>query len=101
VSKEALRRLFNQHRYWEKLLSGELRPYILRSVLAPALAQQPPGTLSQIVSYLDSQGQEVARVHQYLRSDGTTGASGRPDPKKLLHNGVLYRLQKSPKGSTS
>jgi hypothetical protein len=101
VSKETLRQLFNQHGYWEKLLSGQLKPHILRSVLASALAQQPPGTLSQIVSYLDSQGNEVARVHQYLRVDGTIGASGRPDPKKLLHNGVLYRLQKSPKRSTS
>src|ERR1700681_3113529 len=101
VSKETLRQLFNQHGYWDKLLSGQLKLHILRSVLAPALVQQPPGTLSQIVSYLDSQGNEVARVHQYLRADGTIGASGRPDPKKLLHNFVLYPLQKSPKSSIS
>ncbi len=42
--------------------------------------------------------QEVARVHQYLRLDGRLGASGLPDPKRILENGVLYRLRKSPTG---
>lgn len=36
------------------------------------------------------EGQKVAGVHQYLRVDGTLGASGRPDPKELLIGGVLY-----------
>jgi len=43
-----------------------------------------------MISYLDPHGREIARVHQYLRKNGTLGGSGRPDPKKLLHNGVLY-----------
>jgi hypothetical protein len=47
-------------------------------------------TRSQLISYLDDAGQEVARVHQYLQPDGTLGASGRPDPKRLLHDGILY-----------
>jgi hypothetical protein len=29
-------------------------------------------------------------VHQYLQPDGTLGASGQPDPKRLLHDGILY-----------
>lgn len=43
-----------------------------------------------MISYLDTNGQEVARVHQYLQPDGTLGASGKPDPKRLLQGGVLY-----------
>jgi len=48
------------------------------------------------VFYLDA-GLEVARVHQYLRTDGTLGASGLPDPKAVLENGILYRIRKPPK----
>jgi hypothetical protein len=42
------------------------------------------------VAYIDQNGREVALVHQYVRSDGSLGASGMPDPKRLFENGVLY-----------
>ena len=45
------------------------------------------------IAYLDSSGHRVAVVHQYLRKDGTLGGSGRPDPKKLFHDGKLYVLR--------
>jgi hypothetical protein len=32
----------------------------------------------------------LAVVHRYLRTDGTLGASGRPDPKRLREGGILY-----------
>jgi hypothetical protein len=48
-----------------------------------------------MISYRTKDGKEIARVHQYLRSDGTIAASGKPDPKRLLENGTLYRLEKS------
>jgi len=32
----------------------------------------------------------VALVHQYLRSDGTLGASGQPDPKRIVIGNVVY-----------
>lgn len=48
-----------------------------------------------MVSYRDNDGNEVARVHQYLRTDGTIGASGKPDPKRLLEGRTLYRLEKA------
>jgi len=43
-----------------------------------------------MVSYRDGQDNEVARVHQYLRPDGNLGLKGRPDPKKVLAQGILY-----------
>lgn len=39
--------------------------------------------------YLDADGNQIALVHQYLRRDGTLGASGLPDPKWLLHEGEV------------
>lgn len=88
-----MRQIFNENRYWERLQAGEFTAVILESRNAPAEAGQPPQTLSQSISYRDLDGNEVARVHQYLLADGVTlGAGGRPDPKRLFHNGVLYRL---------
>lgn len=63
---------------------------------APSAANQPPGTRSQMISYRDASDKEIARVHQYLKPDGTLGASGRPDPKRLLINDdTLLRLVKA------
>lgn len=94
VSSDELRRLFNLGRYWERVQNGERYSVVLRERHpAPRESGQPPCTLSQILSYRDQTGNEVARVHQYKRPDGTLGGSGRPDPKRLVHDGILYRLQ--------
>jgi hypothetical protein len=47
-----------------------------------------------MVSYRDPNDDEVARVHQYLRPDGTIAGSGLPDPKRLFEDGIVYRLMK-------
>lgn len=90
-----MRRRFNDGRYWERAQSGELRIEEWDS-RHPSLtaAHEPYCTRSLLLAYFDNDGNEVARVHQYLRTDGTLGASGRPDPKRLFDNGVLYRLVK-------
>lgn len=86
-----MRERFNSGGYWERLKSGELTAHELDRGI-PRLASEPPGTISQELSYRDADNNEVARVHQYLRPDGSIGASGRPDPKRLLQDGILYRL---------
>jgi len=35
---------------------------------------------------------EVARLHLYLTDQGEVGASGYPDPKRILVGRVMYRL---------
>jgi len=90
VSAETLRKIFNDGGYWELAKQGKLFEKEYYSSPSPKSSGEPPGTLSQIVAYLDSQGRQVAIVHQYLRRDGSVGGSGRPDPKKLFHNGKLY-----------
>jgi len=91
ISLSYLRQLFNEGGYWLKTQDGRLKERLLRdrhpsSPKAPV----PICTRSQLISYIDNDGQEIARVHQYLQPNGTLGASGKPDPKRLLHNGVLY-----------
>lgn len=85
-----LRQRFNDGQYWQRATAGELRQEVKRSTLARPEAEQVQGTVSQIVHYYNAQGEKVAVVHQYLQPDGTIGASGRPDPKMLLENGILY-----------
>ena len=81
--------------------TGNLREFtvVVMENRHPSLtaANEPFCTQSQMVSYRDTENREIARVHQYLRADGSIGASGRPDPKRLLEDGVLYRLVKDPK----
>ena len=90
-----MRQRFNEGRYWERAQIGELRikEWDSRHPSLPA-ANEPYCTRSLMLSYLDQDDNEVARVHQYLRPDGTVGASGRPDPKRLYEGGILYRLTK-------
>ena len=68
--------------------AGRLREVVVKDRPCP-LASEPAGTRSQMVAYFDGV-RRVALVHRYLRPDGTVGASGMPDPKELLDDGVLY-----------
>ena len=45
-----------------------------------------------MISIGDSNDDEIARAHQYLRPDRTLGGSGVPDPKRLYLNGMIYKL---------
>jgi hypothetical protein len=94
VSARELRKLFNNSGYWEQCQTGQLQ-VVRRKSKHPAspLAQEPVCTRSQYIVYINEQGEEIAGVHQYLRPDGTIGLSGRPDPKKVLIDGILYVLE--------
>lgn len=92
VPDATVRRMFNQGLYHSRLLRGEFQQRIIRSRPAQAKLGFPPGTLSQIVAYQDSGGHTIAKVHQYLKPDGSLAASGKPDPKTLLVGGILYTV---------
>ena len=74
-------------RLYQKAATGELVTIVRDEYLAPRAAGQPTGTVAQIVLYFevlpDGERRPIALVHQYLRSDGQVGGSGRPDPKWL------------------
>jgi hypothetical protein len=94
-----MRRRFNRGRYYERVLSGELQTRLKDTHPTRTKANEPYCTRTQEVFYIDPATRlEVARIHQYLRTDGTLGASGLPDPKAIFENGTMYRLRKPPKG---
>jgi hypothetical protein len=98
IEPTEMQRMFNEGGFWEKAKSGEFVTVTLEH-RHPALtiANEPFCTYSQMISYRDAADNEAARVHQYLRPDGTIGASGKPDPKRLFVKGELYRLHRKPK----
>jgi hypothetical protein len=86
--------MFNEGNYVEQVKQGTLRSKLVssRHPSSPR-AREPICTRSQYLIYINSDGKKVAGVHQYLRPDGKIGASGRPDPKELFINGVLYLVE--------
>lgn len=96
IAPREMRKIFNDGEYWERSQRGEFSLIILED-RHPALtkANEPFCTRSQMLSYRDKAGYEVARAHQYLRPKGDIGTSGRPDPKRLFKDGELYRLRKA------
>lgn len=97
VTEWELRKLFNDN-YLDLIEAGKLREVVMRGAgRHPSLyaAHEPYCTESQEVLYIDpATGRELARAHRYLRPDGTVGASGLPDPKRVFVNGIIYRIIK-------
>jgi hypothetical protein len=93
VSPQQIRQRFNEERYVERAARGQLRQVIrLDKALSLATCQSkgyPYGTRKQIVEYYDGEVR-VALVHCVVLPNGTIGASGLPDPKLLLVDGILW-----------
>jgi hypothetical protein len=90
-----MRWLLWRHNILGRAKRGELTILIERDTHpSRTAANEPFCTKTQQLSVLDTTGHEVARLHQYLRTDGTIGASGFPDPKRLEVRQQLYRLHK-------
>jgi len=100
VTPEVLCEMFNSAGYADQITDGILVASV-RTDRHPALpkAAEPFCTRSQIVAYLTQKGKCIALVHQYLRVDGSLGASGRPDPKWLFVNDTVYQAMPPKKGS--
>jgi hypothetical protein len=52
----------------------------------------PDCVYTEILAYIDSSGREIARAERHLRVDGSVGASGKADPKRILIDDTLYIL---------
>ena len=77
--------MFNEGHYLQGIADGTLVKVLRRRGGNATSPDEPPGTLSQKVRYVNADGTKVASVHRYLRPDGTIGAKARvPDPKGLL-----------------
>lgn len=89
-----LRKIFNAEQFEERVATGEIELVVIHRGIPAADKGEPLGTESQAVSFREKDGNELARGHRYLRPDGTLGASGKIDPKRVLKDGYLYRLAK-------
>ncbi len=89
-----LRARFEAGDYVGKAARGELIVAVLdERHPSPRRSGQPKGTRSQLLGYYDRQtGVLLATAHQYRRRDGTLGASGRPDPKRVREGDVIYMV---------
>ena len=87
--------MFNESMLVERAKAGEIIEIVIHSGLPTPVKGLPAGSQTQMISYREKSGLEIARAYRFLLPDGSIGASGKPDPKRLLKNGTLYRLRKS------
>jgi hypothetical protein len=89
VGEAALRKRLAAGDYLNRAAHGEFG-CCLGDEKIPDSPDEPPGTRSLTVSYVNDARERVFLVHLYLRPDGSIGGSGKPDPKWLFEDGVVY-----------
>ena len=95
VSHKSICKLYNESQYPDMVARKLLRKrYIANDHLRHKQrdkVNEPRCTRSQKIRYYKGR-QWVVEVHQYKRRDGTIGASGKPDPKRLRIGNKIYIL---------
>jgi|SRR5208282_1269013 hypothetical protein len=95
VTEQQIQKIFNEH-YLDDITAGKIVETVMEN-RHPSLiaANEPYCTKSQMVSYRNpTTNEELARAHRYVRPNGSIGASGKPDPKRVLFDGIWYRIIK-------
>ena len=75
--------MFNRRDLYARAQGGDVSTVVAQEYTPDPRVGEPDGAVSQLVLYV-LDGEPVALVHQYLRPDGTLGASGLPDPKVVV-----------------
>src|SRR5574337_561934 len=85
VSPEEIQRVYAEADYEGRVQRGELVVSIIDdNHPSRTKAREPICTRSQMIQYRRRRDNVVlVLAHRYLRRDGTIGASGKPDPKKI------------------
>ena len=87
--------MFNAGRYWERVREGELVIVELYSGEPDPDKGQPPGTRTVTYAFRESKaGPDLAHAHAFIQPGWVIGASGKPDPKRIWKDGILYLLKK-------
>jgi hypothetical protein len=95
VDARELRRLFQVEAIEQREANGELTAKVTYSKhVDPPLEFEPLCTHSRRKAFFNLNRKKVAEVHYYERPDGSIGASGSLDPKEIVHQGVLYFLDR-------
>jgi hypothetical protein len=93
-----LRRLFNEGNYIKRLTHGEFRARSVRcnevDLDSPMIgATIPQGSVSQTLQLFNNQNDLVVEFQRFIRPEGTIGASGYNDPKKMRINNVKFHQE--------
>jgi len=96
VSLRSISTMFNKSQYPEQIRGKKLVPYYLRHrhLEHPEERGEPWCTHAQMIRYCDRKGRWKVELFQYLRPDGSIGASGKPDPKRIFLDGTIYKIAK-------
>jgi hypothetical protein len=95
-----LRCRFNHGRYPERLQAGEFTEQRYPIGTPDPSVGLPVGSVSEDVYYYDAKtNNEVLRYHQYTLPDGSIGASGKRDPKRIRIGDVWFRQKRGPDDS--
>lgn len=96
VPAAILRETFNSSQLPALLERGDITPQLLRDahLEQPERVGEGYCTRGQMLRYLDEQGDLLVEVFQYLRPDGSLGASGRPDPKRMRVGNQIWRVER-------
>jgi hypothetical protein len=107
LTQEEMRRRFNEGKYYERMKTGEFKAVRVRTGTPEpdVLKKYGQNTISVSVWDRDQDGKDIVRVHQYESpngdilyvKDGIVHTDGRPDPKELFEDGVLYHQEKKKK----
>jgi len=96
VPPSILRQHFNNSELSSQIEAGELEPIMLenRHLTKPEERRVPEPfcTHHQTKRYLNVDGDLILETTSYLRPDGTLGASGKPDPKRMRVGNRLWIL---------
>ncbi|MDO8691242.1 MAG: hypothetical protein Q7R39_14745, partial [Dehalococcoidia bacterium] len=92
---------FNEGQFVERASRGELGTSTLTYDTHLTYRQrvkigEPYCTRSRMVLFSTLDGRPVALAHQYKRTNGELGASGRPDPKRIFVEGKVIAVRQSP-----
>ena len=92
ISSGRIRSLFNGSQYPALIANGSLVALPLRRthLQKPSPHQGPLCTHSEVILYQSNEKSLFVIIHQYLKPDGSLGASGRPDPKRIKIDGEIY-----------
>lgn len=89
--QEGLLAIFENEHWQEKTLRSTLLTVPFKDYAGNTIVR------TEELSWVDSRDDERGRFHRYITDLGTIGASGYPDPKRLLlESGELYRLTRPP-----
>jgi hypothetical protein len=90
VSQNALRALYWDNGFHDRMLNGELKGRVVANNASP-LDTHPAGSRSLLIELVNSvTGECEGTVHQYVGPDGKLLASGKPDPESLVVDGQGY-----------